>query len=173
VSTLEEVPHEILEARRRYKDIRNHLLEIDAILRADDISLKEKLKTKSRIMRGISLISANLATDFSVAATSLSSDANEIVEVEKLADGFEVGDVAWGKIIGKLINAADGIYWRMKLRPLFATRKYYLDASRFDLSRVVSKLFGHELSPQDAQLVESYAKFASKQIKTYLGGRAA
>lgn len=167
-ATLEELPLGIVDARDRFQKLRHDLAELDALLRSPDVSLKDKLKAKARMLHGVSYLNRPLGRDRNLAATSLAVELNADVEIEGLATkGLDVADLRWAAIIDKLIKAADAVYWRLRLRPMFATRQYYLSASRSDFSAITRRLFDHELTDDDLGAMTTYADFVSRRADAF------
>jgi len=168
ISRLEDLPNEMLEARDRYKDLRKQFYDLDETLRSDDLSLIDKLKAKNKILIGINHFNSSLSAESGLAATSLANGINDTVKLDKQDDGFQFEDIHWTKLLGKTISKAESTYWEMKLKPLFSTKKSYLDASKSDMRKIIKKLFEHELSNKDIEQLKHYNMYTNKQVSKYL-----
>jgi hypothetical protein len=162
-----EIPQVLLETRHRYRDLRKRFQTLEETLRDDDVPLKTKMQEKLKLFRAINHFDTNLKKEKAIVATSFARGLNENLKVEKLVDGVGGGDVNWTKLVALLIDQAESLFWRFRLRPLYATKNRYLEASSKDFGRVIQKHFRHELTPVEIATADRKMAFVNSRVKRF------
>jgi hypothetical protein len=152
----EEIGSVLMEIRKRYASVRSQFAELDEILRSDDKSPKSKLKAKMKIARSVNSLFSSTELDKISVLTTFGKRLNDTTKIAGVSDGLDPGDINYTKIVGYLIEKAEASYWKFRLRPLHATKKAYMDITSREITAVIKKHFGHEVTQRDAAIVKNY-----------------
>lgn len=152
----EELGDVIMELRDKYHKVREQFAELDHIMRSDDQPMKKKLKAQAKLEKSISKLFTTDELDGMTVFTSFARGLNESVELSDVIKDPEITDISWSKLIGHLLDKGEALFWKFRLSPLHSTKKRYFNLSNKQISCVVKRHFGHELTEVDVSLSQEY-----------------
>jgi hypothetical protein len=156
---LESVAEIALDLRHKYRRVRKLFSELEEVLQSPDETLKKKLKTKAKIVKSISRLFETDELDVISTATSCGSRLNDLAKTDGiLKDGADLSDINWQRFIGWALDKAQSRYWKLRLRPLHATKRRYLSMSNADMAKVVDRHFGHQVTNADVKFAKKYVE---------------
>jgi hypothetical protein len=148
----------VMRMREKYAGLRRRFSEMDAVLAAEDSTLREKLAAKARLQRLIQSLQGDMHTPTEKIDNyvSLARGLNDSVAVEKLLDGLQAGDIGISKVAGRLLSVIPDLVLRLQLRALHGTKKVYLNLSSDDIRQLVERHFGYHLTDRDTRRVRGF-----------------
>ena len=163
--SFKDIPEVMMETRKRYSPLRKRFIELEELLISNDVSLKKKLKEKQKLFKAINYFTEQLKSESTFIMTSIATEVNDKIDAGKLIEGAgAIKGIEWTKLIDFVIKNAEKLFLKFKLRPLYATKKQYMNANPKEISQSVEKHFGRALNSNDFSMLDIYPMFIKKGI---------
>ena len=157
--SIDALEHVLLDVRERYAGLRKRFKEADEFFRSDDVSIRDKIREKEKLFNSLNQIFSSREKKRMTTMLSLAQGLNDLSKIDGIADGVELGDINWSRLVSYLIGKADRLYWRLRLRPIHCTKNFFLDrAFQTRCSEVVARLFGHQITRAEISEAQRYEK---------------
>lgn len=153
---LDDLGYVVLDLRQKYRGIRNLFAELDEIMRSGDISPMEKIKEQYKILKSIDALFNCEEIDDITMLTSFGKNLNDISKFSHLLDMSNPSFINWKGLIDLIIEKGSAAYWKFRLKPLFSTKKRYLQISTNEIYSIIKKHFGYSIAEKDILNVFSY-----------------
>ncbi|PMX02343.1 hypothetical protein C1X59_08460 [Pseudomonas sp. FW215-R2] len=152
----EDLGQAVLEVRGRYEKMRKNLIELQDLLDSNDASSSLKLREVERYKKSLSKLFSSSELDGVTVVTTFTDDISEAVDLSDFStDGVEID---WPKMLSFLVKYAYDINWKLRFRPLHASKQRYLELSTNRVAGIVRNKFGHQLNSADVIAVNKYAQ---------------
>ena len=139
-----------LDLRDKYKKLRNSLKQLREDLADDSISPRKKLKLiKSWQKSWKTLEKYHQCSFFEIANTT-----NQLVNIDKALDGFDIDSLRLDKIIKLLLSYGENIYRSWRGRILHNTAENYLSTANAEVNKEIKKLFKYEITAKDIEYLK-------------------
>ena len=155
-SELDDIGPALLDMRERFSGVRRRFREINEVLQSPDVRLGKKLREQLKMQKSLNVLLSKEEKHMAIACrdpmtvmTSVGRTVGDVVKLEGLANGPDLSDVSWGKLVGFALGSLESGVLKLRLRPLHATKRRYLDTPGGAAATIVKRLFGKELRADD------------------------
>jgi hypothetical protein len=152
---VEDLVKTTLEAREQYQPIRARLYELREILNDEGVDLARKdklLRSWRRTWRTLDALSGDLSV------IEMAKTSTKILREDKIFESISFNDLAWLKIVERLLPWIEERFHIWKIRALHRTASHYKGASDAQLNAAVSSVLKREIGQEEiADTVEIFA----------------
>ena len=140
-----------LDLRDKYKNLRNSLKQLREDLADDSIAPKKKLKLIESWERSWKTLEKYQQWSF----FEIANTTNQIVNIDKALDNFDINSLRIDKIIQLLLSYGENIYRSWRIRVLHNTARNYLSTPNIEINKEIRRLFHYEISEKDIEQLKS------------------
>ena len=90
---------------------------------------------------------------------------SDVIKVEGLVAGPDLSDVSWGNVAGLALSHLESGYVKLRLRPLHATKRKYLNSAGSSVGKLAKRLFGYELKSTDVAQAKAEAAALEEKLR--------